>query len=317
MASDDLTSLPGSGLPGGSGSPPLLERSMNLPGYEGLQVYHGDLHAHSEVGYGRGSVEDAYENARLQLDFASVTAHAYWHDIPQDESRLQGVVAYHQEGFQRAARLWSDLQDATAAAHKHGEFVTFLSFEWHSMRHGDYNVYFRGAQGDIIPADSLEELRRHLRRLAQQGVDCFLIPHHIGYRSGYRGIQWDDFTSEFSPVVEVYSTHGLAESDDGPFPYLIPMGPRDGRSTAQYGWEEGHVFGLIGSTDHHGAHPGSYGHGRMAVWARELGRDGIWEAIASRRTYALTGDRIDLAFAINGQPMGSILPPGRDSLRSR
>jgi hypothetical protein len=45
------------------------------------------------------------------------------------------------------------------------------------------------------------------------------------------------------------------------------------------------------------------------VWAKALTRDAIWEAIARRRTYALTGDRIELGFSANGQPMGNICPP--------
>jgi hypothetical protein len=67
-------------------------------------------------------------------------------------------------------------------------------------------------------------------------------------------------------------------------------------------------FGVIGSTDHHNAHPGSYGHGRAAVWATDLSRESIWEAIRERRTYAVTGDRIAVAFELNGSPMGSELP---------
>jgi hypothetical protein len=76
-----------------------------------------------------------------------------------------------------------------------------------------------------------------------------------------------------------------------------------------HGLISGKKFGIIGSTDHHSAHPGSHDHGRLAVWASELTRDGIWEAIQSRRTYALTGDRIELTFSVNGAPMGSSLPP--------
>ncbi len=68
------------------------------------------------------------------------------------------------------------------------------------------------------------------------------------------------------------------------------------------------IAGAIGSTDHHSAHPGSYGHGRAGVWAAALTRDGIWEAIQARRTYALTGDRIALAYTLNGEPMGALLP---------
>ena len=86
------------------------------------------------------------------------------------------------------------------------------------------------------------------------------------------------------------------------------MGPRDHRSTAQYALEQGHVFGFIGSSDHHSAHPGHYGYGQAAVWARELSRAAIWQAISQRRCYAITGDRIALQFALNGMPMGALLP---------
>jgi hypothetical protein len=48
------------------------------------------------------------------------------------------------------------------------------------------------------------------------------------------------------------------------------------------------------------------------VWAKELGRDSLWEAIKARRTYALTGDQIVLKFAVNDQPMGSILPAAEE-----
>jgi hypothetical protein len=108
------------------------------------------------------------------------------------------------------------------------------------------------------------------------------------------------------------SMHGASESADAPYPYLHTMGPRDGQSTYQYGLAQGHLVGAIGSTDHHSAHPGSYGHGRMAVWAETLSRDAIWQAIQARRTYALTGDRIRLAFSINGGLMGTVLPPSEE-----
>ena len=39
------------------------------------------------------------------------------------------------------------------------------------------------------------------------------------------------------------------------------------------------------------------------------GNPAIWEAILARRTYALTGDRIDLAFVLNGRPMGAKVSP--------
>jgi hypothetical protein len=283
-----------------------------IPGaYDGLGLFHGDIHNHCNVSYGHGSPEDAYRNARLQLDFASVVPHAHWHDMPEGDPALAALVDYHRRGFARAAAQWTHLAELTRAVHEDGRFVTFLSFEWHSMRYGDHVVYYRDAEGEILRAGSLPGLRAELRRLAAAGRPAFMIPHHIAYLAGRRGISWDDFTPELSPVVEMVSMHGLAESDEGPCPYLHTMGPRDGRSTMQHGLRLGHVFGVIGSSDHHSAHPGSYGTGRLAVWARALTREGVWEALGARRAYALTGDRIALAFALNGAPMGALVPAAR------
>ncbi len=280
---------------------------MSVPGYEGLEVYYGDLHSHCDVGYGHGTPEEAFTNARLQLDFASVTAHAVWPDMPASNERLAPTVAYHRRGFEQAAARWAYLRAVTNDANDEGRFVTFLSYEWHSLQYGDHNVYYRDGHGEIIEASDLHKLRMALRRLADSGVVVLLVPHHIGYRVGYRGIDWETFTQDFSPVVEIVSMHGAAEGDDAPYPYLHTMGPRDGRSTMQHGLRMGKVFGVIGSTDHHAAHPGSYGWGRAVVWATGLTRDAVWDALVRRRTYALTGDRIMLAFALNGHPMGAEL----------
>lgn len=85
------------------------------------------------------------------------------------------------------------------------------------------------------------------------------------------------------------------------------MGPSDWESTVQFGLKQGHIFGFSGNTDHHSAHPGSYGHGITGVWAENLTRQAIWKSLYERRLYALTGDRIYLQFAVNDQLMGSIV----------
>ncbi|MDR7520366.1 MAG: hypothetical protein QN123_12465, partial [Armatimonadota bacterium] len=255
---------------------------------------------------------EAYANARLQLDFASVTAHAAWPDMPEATGPLAPTIEYHRRGFEAAAKGWPHLLQVTREVTEEGRFVAFPSFEWHSLRYGDHNVYYRDADGEIVRGPTLKALREALREIASRGTLCYLIPHHIGYPRGYRGLDWSHFTGEFSPVVEIFSLHGAAEDDDAPYPYLHTMGPRESRSTMRWGLTQGYVFGVIGSTDHHAAHPGSYGHGRAAVWARSLTRADIWEAIGARRTCALTGDRIAVALAVNGRPMGAILPWSRD-----
>ncbi len=271
-----------------------------------LQLYYGDIHNHCNLSYGRGTLDEALDNARLQLDFASVTVHGHWADMPVDDPRLGYLVDYHQRGFQKASAAWQNYLEAMDAANCDGHFVTFPSFEWHSMQYGDHCVYFRDiASQEIFHVADIEELRAALR---QHPHPSFMIPHHVGYRQGFRGMNWRHFTSEFSPVVEIMSFHGASEHSDAMPAYLHAMGPRDAASTVQYALEQGHVFGFIGSSDHHGAHPGTYGYGQVAVWAQDLSRGSIWEAIAKRRTYAITGDHIRLEFALNGRPMGAVIP---------
>ena len=108
-------------------------------------------------------------------------------------------------------------------------------------------------------------------------------------------------------MVEIFSEHGNAEDDRGPFPYFThSMG---GRETRQHGarrrWQRGLRFGFVGSSDDHAGFPGAYGEGLMAALCEELRASGILEAIRARRTYALTGDRIEVDFTVDGAPMGS------------
>ena len=281
-----------------------------LEPFRQLTAYYGDLHNHCDLSYGHGSLDAALRNARLQLDFASVTVHAVWPDLPLDDPTLAYLVDYHRAGFARAQANWPAYLATMDAQNEDGRFVTFASFEWHSNAYGDHCVYYKqAADAPIIDAADLPALRAAVK---QAPAPAFLVPHHIGYKRGSRGINWDAFSPELSPVAEIFSFHGASEESEGPYPYLHSMGPRHEQSTAHYGWEQGHIFGVIGSTDHHNAFPGSYGYGRLGVWATALTRDAIWEAIRARRTYALTGDRIALAFALNGQPMGAICPPAEE-----
>jgi hypothetical protein len=278
--------------------------------YHNLTALYGDLHNHCSLSYGHGSFEDAVQNARMQLDFASITLHALWPDMPEDDPDLDYLVAYHKYGFAQAAVNWPGYLQKVQALNREEDLILFPSYEWHSNAYGDHCIYYRD-DGDhpILDAPTLPALREKLLALE---TPALLIPHHIGYRQGFRGIDWSAFSPDLSPVVETLSFHGASESSSGPRPYLHSMGPRHGLCTAQAGWARGHIFGVIGSTDGHSAFPGSYGRGRLAVWAEGQTRADIWQALRQRRTVALTGDRIEVQFSLNGEPLGSLCPPDEE-----
>lgn len=285
---------------------------MTMKGYENLHPYFGDLHNHCGISYGHGTLEEAFLNAKERLDFASVTGHAFWPDMPAPNEHNQQMIEFHLKGFKRLQEQWEFVQDMTESFNEEGKFVTFLGFEMHSSRFGDQTVVYRKGRGDILYSQDLPNLREKLRELRGKGIEALMFPHHIGYRQGHRGINWDAFTPEFSSVVEMISMHGCCEADENPRPYLHTMGPLDHEGTIQFGLGKGHILGVIGSTDHHSAHPGSYGHGLTGLWAEDKSRSAIWDALIRRRTYALTGDRIALKFAVNGNPMGSVLAPCKE-----
>ncbi|MFW5786579.1 MAG: DUF3604 domain-containing protein, partial [bacterium] len=275
------------------------------------RAFFGDIHNHCNISYAHGDLEDAIANARQRLDFVSVTGHAHWPDMPERNERIGHIIDFHEKGFAKLRGNWNRSLAVLAEAAEEGRFLTFPGFEVHGSRDGDRAVVYRDAEGELLYPEGIPELQETLARMAGEGRPALALPHHIGYHQGARGINWDSFDERVSPVVEVFSMHGAAETTEGPLPFLHSMGPADRRSTVQYGLSQGHTFGFVADTDHHSAHPGSYGHGMTGLWATELSREAIWQALFSRRTYALTGDRMLLDYAVGDTPMGGIRGPGR------
>lgn len=268
------------------------------------RLVYGDIHNHNAHGYGRGSIERSVENARSHLDFFAFTGHSSWHDLGD----YGGRAAHFTEGFKRLKATWPHVQKVIADANRDSEFCAFLGFEWHSNFFGDQCVVFPEDFQPIFYTSKLEELRRFcIERSA------LMIPHHLGYPSGRRGANWEVFDEACTPVVEVYSYHGNSDDDRGPYPFLSGSpGGRQTSNTTQAALKRGLRFGFVGSSDSHSGFPGAYGEGLMAAWVKELTRAEILAAIRARRTYALTGDRIEVDFTVNGAMLGSTIDCGAD-----
>jgi hypothetical protein len=285
-----------------------------------LNVYYGDIHNHCGASYGHGQVEDAIANAKMQLDFVAVTGHALWPDMPRNQAGMERRIKYHEEGFRKLAACWDHFVDVTDKANEDGTFVSFLGYEKHSCLSGDQTVMYRDGKGAILQTQTVPELREELARLNEQGIACMTFTHHIGYKQGFRGINWNEHENcSVSPVIELFSMHACSETDESPYPYLHSMGPCDYGSTYSAGLKMGRIVGCIASTDHHSAHPGSHGHGRLSVRAEKLTREAIWDAILRRRTIALTGDNIEVDFMLNDAFMGDVvvMPSAKRNIQFR
>lgn len=286
-------------------TPGSKEAKKIMPSPSNLKLFWGDLHNHCNLTYGHGDMRDAFEAAKQHLDFVSVTPHAMWPDIPgANDPRLSWVIDYHTDAFKRLRAGGYDKYVAmTKEYNKEGEFLTFIGYEAHSMQHGDHVALNYDLDAPLVECTSIEDWKQKAK-----GHKVFVTPHHMRYQTGYRGYDWNFFTEgDVTPFVEMYSRHGLAETDQGDYPYLHDMGPCQWEGTILCGLEKGHKFGLIGSTDQHSGYPGSYGDGRVGVLAPSLSRDAIWEALRTRHVCCATGDKIKIDFRLNDAFMGDVV----------
>ena len=261
---------------------------------EGHKLLWGDFHTHLEdLDHG----DDIVRAARDNIDFYAVLCYPFlW-------ERKNGFRVETVGQRPEFLEWWADHTRLAADHNDPGRFVTFLGYEWHGdrTRWGDHNVIYREGVGELDATMNLAELYERLR-----GRSAFAIPHHTAYRKGRRGKDWDIWDRELSPVMEIYSCHGSSEGSDTPVHLLdnSSMGPRASGGSFRDALARGIRIGVIGSNDG-GRLPGRWNMGRAAVWAKDATRKDIWEAIATRRTYAVTGDRIRLDFSVAGVPMGA------------
>ena len=269
-------------------------------GIEQKNIYWGDIHNHCNIGYAQGSLERAYDLARSHLDFYCFTPHSQWHDKP-----ASGTFDRFIKGFETTRQNWDKIKRYANESYRPGEFVSFIGYEWHSSVNGDVCAILPGHTGELAYLDNIVDLQQFARN-----NNAILIPHHPAYQQGWRGQNWGVLGSvDVSPVVEIFSEHGNAESDRVPFRYIRhSMGGRYTRNTYQYLLEQGHQVGLVASSDDHLGYPGAYGEGLVAVHADTLTRASVMEAIKARRTYGVSADRIELDFRLNGHWMGETLP---------
>ena len=253
-------------------------------------LFFGETHEHTGFTDGRGHPDDYFKTARDQkhLDFTMLTDHDYLLD----------------EGE------WEYLIDLANSYNEPGDFVTLHAYEW-SSKFGDKNIYFQGSEADLLKrnepgSDHPEDLFDSFR-----DEKVLMIPHHCP--SAFRPTDWRFHDPELVRIAEIYSLHGRTES----YCCMNPITPNT-PANQKYTTEEsvinvrgksvqdalgmGQRLGIIASSDSHSGLPSTLG--MAAVYATDLSRQGIFEALYSRRCYGTTHSRIVLDFKVEGNMMG-------------
>ena len=261
------------------------------------RLFWGDIHGHTGLSDGLGTPQEYFEFGRNEalLDFCAIADHAQY---LSDED-------------------WEEIQQVTRRWNTPGEFVTILGYEYSCNaslpRYGDKCLYYPGDTGPLLRETDINRTAYHdMAEYApvwkDHGAMMILHQHARGSCSFY--------DPDLVRLAEVYSVWGASEEENSTRP-LLPAMTADYRGhyaadALALGW----VLGFVGSSDDHAGRPGcsdwlrvrqAYPGGLVAVWAPELTREAVWEALWNRRCYATTGARIVVDFRVDGEPMGSII----------
>ena len=195
---------------------------------------------------------------------------------------------------------WVETQEVTNQYHEPGKFVTFKGFEY-GYQLGHRNVIYRDCEVEPVLdfSDGFFEYYRGRE-------DRLIIPHHTKVRT-----DWDYYDPDLEPLVEVYSCWGSGVEHADP---LWNKSENEGAGVFN-ALRRGYRMGFIGSGDSHSGMPGrSYPQGRQwfmhqksgfaCVYASELTREAIFDALRKRHCYATTGVRAILEFSVNDTVMG-------------
>ena len=262
-------------------------------GEETLRLYWADLQIHGNLSDGTGIPADIYRYARdvARLDAAALTEHDHWGYLPLDETD----------------RAWQRCLAASRKFNDPGRFVAFPGYEWTSWTFGHQHVLFLREQEAVVRAWNNTDFDHPLELWkALKGSNSITIPHHPG--GGPIPVCWKYYDRVRQPVVEIASVHGVSERMGQPGCIYSP----EESGMAQSALARGHRLGFIGGGDTHDGHPGLGSPGMpppglAGIYAKELTREALFEALRARRVYATNGCRAILRFHSGSVPMGGVI----------
>lgn len=273
----------------------------------GPRLFWGDLHCQSmyhgwseadQIGISCGTPEELYDYAYnvAGLDFCAIT--------DGDTICIEGT--------------WPVVRDAALQANRDGEFVVFQGTEIGDNIDGHRNTIFATGKpepsvyrdfSDGVLEDHDGVLEAHkAQKLFHDRDDVLMIYHHTKMWNN-----WSNWDPSIESVLEIYSGWGSGEKrGTDRWEVLAEMS-----GGAQEAWAKGYRLGVIAGSDSHVGTPGRnlancerdemliYPNGIAAIWAPELTRKAIFEALKNRHCYGTTGVRIILEFFLEQHPMGS------------
>ena len=259
-------------------------------------LYFGQLHAHTDISNGAGSVEEAFQYASQVdgLDFFAVTDHSDSFDnadmgaIDADGADISADWA---AGKQAAASVTGEdfvglfgFEMTWPEDKKLGHISTFNTPGWQTRDQADF---------ENVPT----ALENYYKALTSVPGSVSQFNHPDDIHGDFE--RFDHYSPQYDAVISLLEVAG----EDG----VVDCAYYD--LALDKGW---HVAPTNNQNNHNGQW-GDASEARTVVLAKSLTEEALYAAMKDRRVYATQDSDLTVYYTLNGAVMGSILPKSEEA----
>lgn len=259
-------------------------------------LYFGQLHAHTDISNGAGSVEEAFQYASQVdgLDFFAVTDHS-------DSFDNADMGAIDADGADISAD-WAAGKQAAASV-TNGDFVGLFGFEmtWPEDKQLGHISTFNTPGWQTRDQADFENvptaLGNYYKALTAVPGSVSQFNHPDTVHGDFE--RFDHYSPQYDAVVS-----------------LLEVAGEDGVVDCEYydlaldkGWH-------VAPTNNQNNHKGQWGdasEARTVVLAKSLTEEALYAAMKDRRVYATQDSDLAIYYELNGTVMGSIIPKSKSA----
>ena len=259
-------------------------------------LYFGQLHAHTDISNGAGSVEEAFQYASQVdgLDFFAVTDHS-------DSFDNADMGAIDADGADISAD-WAAGKQAAASV-TNGDFVGLFGFEmtWPEDKQLGHISTFNTPGWQTRDQEAFTNvsaaLENYYKALTSVPGSVSQFNHPDDIHGDFE--RFDHYSPQYDAVVSLLEVAG----EDG----VVDCGYYD--LALDKGW---HVAPTNNQNNHNGQWGDASG-ARTVVLAKSLTEEALYAAMKDRRVYATQDSDLAIYYELNGTVMGSIIPKSEEA----
>jgi len=259
-------------------------------------LYFGQLHAHTDISNGAGSVEEAFQYASQvdSLDFFAVTDHS-------DSFDNADMGAIDADGADISAD-WAAGKQAAASV-TNGDFVGLFGFEmtWPEDKQLGHISTFNTPGWQTRDQEAFTNvtaaLENYYKALTAVPGSVSQFNHPDDIHGDFE--RFDHYSPQYDAVVS-----------------LLEVAGEDGVVDCEYydrALDEGWHVAPTNNQNNHNGQWGDASDARTVVLAKSLTEEALYAAMKDRRVYATQDSDLAIYYELNGTVMGSIIPKSEEA----